>query len=247
MARKPKRVRSYAPGFAHSIATNEFGFYCLPEAYVKREAPRVLARGGVYERDTLQLLRRLLKGGGDAISGGAFIGDFLPALSQALVPDARLYSFEPNPNSAAAARFTIALNDLDNVVLQETAVSSEAGHLKLQTEGEDGRALAGSSRIVGADATGDTVEVAVSRLDDMVPKSRKLALIHLDVESHEIAALSGAERILNMYAPVLVLEAPKRWMRRGIEAHLAEFHANLGYTYCGLIDRNAVYRALGSG
>ena len=244
MAGRKSALQALTPDYPHTIATNEYGFYCVPDAFSKREVPQILARGAVYEPDTLNLLRRLAGRGGDVISGGAFVGDFLPALAEVLDPGAKLHTFEPHPDTYRAAAFTLALNDLKGVTLHPVAVSSAAGTLKLQTESEAGQPLAAAARIVGADATGATVDVDVCRLDDLVAKSRKVSVLHLDIEDHEIAALSGAERIIEDNAPVVILEAAKRWKQRAIATHLNEYHPEHGYAFCGQVDNNSVYLAL---
>ena len=58
------------PDFPYSLACNAYGFYCVPDAYRNREVPMILARGGIYEPDTLRLIRRMAKGG-DVVAGGA--------------------------------------------------------------------------------------------------------------------------------------------------------------------------------
>ena len=98
--------------FKHRTFVNEYGFYCVPDEYAKREIPTILAKGKVYEPNTLKLMRRHI-GDGDIVTGGAFIGDFFPALSSALRPGARLISFEPNPLSFAAAQATIKTRQTD--------------------------------------------------------------------------------------------------------------------------------------
>lgn len=241
---KKKALGAYAPDYPHSVAANAYGFYCVPDAYKKREAARELINGLVYEPGTLGLLRRLARQGGDVITGGAFVGDFSPALSEAMGKGARLHTFEPNPMSKQAVRYTLALNRLTNVAFHEVGIGAVPGQLKLQVAKEDGTPMAGTSKIVGADAMGETVDVEISTLDDLVDVSRRVSVIHLDIEGHEVAALSGAERIIQEEAPDLVLEAPKRWMQRAIEKHLREYHSDLDYTLCGSIDRNAIYRAL---
>lgn len=64
----------------------ENGFYCAPDALKGREVPDLLSSGGVYEPTTLGLRVRISRRGGDAITGATFIGNFLPALSEALAP-----------------------------------------------------------------------------------------------------------------------------------------------------------------
>ncbi len=246
MAKTPKQVplETKAPDFEFSISSNEYGFYCVPAVYARREAPRTLSKGDVYEAATVALIRRLIARGGDVVSGGAFIGDFFPGVRDALTDDAELHSFEPNPYTREATQYTIALNDLDRVNLHPCAVGAETGQVALQVENAQGVAMAGTSRIVDGEAQGTTVPVDVARLDDLIPEERRVSVIHLDVEGYEVPALKGAERILNTHAPCLVLEAGKLWMRRQIQGYLSTTHPDLGYTFCGMVNKNAVYRAI---
>lgn len=246
MAKLPKKIalNACAPDFEFAISTNEYGFYCVPSTYARREAPRMLSKGEVYEAATVALIRRVIERGGDVVSGGAFIGDFFPGLSDALTDGAEIHSFEPNPYTRAATQYTIALNELDRINLHTCAVGAEPGEVSLQVENARGVAMAGTSKIVDGDIQGVTIPVDIAPLDDLIAKERSVSLIHLDVEGYEVPALAGAGRILEANAPYLVLEAGKQWMRRQIEVHLNTAHPNLGYVFCGMVNRNAVYRAL---
>jgi FkbM family methyltransferase len=226
--------------FEYSIGANEYGFYCVPAAYARREIPQLLARGEVYEPNTLRLMRRRA-GGGDIVTGGAFIGDFFPALSEALAAGARIVSFEPNPLSFAAARATIALNGLENVQLAQVAVSDAPGRLHLQTAREGGSASAARAKIVDDPAEGDTIEVEVTTLDALVPEDRAVSILHLDVEGHEKPALLGARRIVETHRPLIVLEAERPWQRNMYADFLAESFPGTPYRLSGTMERNAFY------
>ncbi|WGW04550.1 FkbM family methyltransferase [Tropicibacter oceani] len=226
--------------FKHRTFVNEYGFYCVPDEYAKREIPKILAHGGVYEPNTLKLMRRRV-GDGDIVTGGAFIGDFFPALGSALAPGARLISFEPNPLSFAAAQATIALNGLTNVDLAPVAVGEAPAKLHLQLARQGGSATAARAKIVENAGDGETIEVDVVPLDTLVDKGRKVSVLHLDVEGHEKAALLGAQRIIQDCRPMIVLEADRKWMRNMYLDFLNEHFGDLGYRYCGGMERNAFY------
>ncbi len=228
--------------FEHRICVNEYGFYCVPVEYDNREIPKLLADGAVYEPGTLQLMRRRVSSG-DIVTGGAFIGDFFPALCEALDPDARVISFEPNPLSFAAAKQTIALNGLTNVTLHPVAVGEAAGQLPLQLSRKGGSASAARARIVESGDEGETVNVDVVTLDSLVPADRQVSILHLDVEGFEKPALLGASRLIQDNAPMIVLEAEKRWQRNMYLDFLGEHFPALGYRFCGGMERNAFYLA----
>lgn len=234
------------PDFEHFIAANEYGFYCVPTAFRKRKVPEMLRAGEVYEPITLQFLRRHI-GTGDIVTGGVFVGDFLPALAEVLAPKAQIHTFEPNPVTFQAAQYTIAINKLKSINLHEVAVGEKDETLKLQTmrEGRPG-ALAASAKITDRDLAGHkTIDVAVKTLDSLVPKSRKVSLLHLDVEGFELPALKGATRIITNCAPILVLETGGRKQRRQYREYLAEAFPDAGYVLTSQIEENGIYIPLG--
>ncbi|WP_323768934.1 FkbM family methyltransferase [Marinovum sp.] len=232
--------------FHHGFAVNEFGFYCIPDAVRQREVCKLLLQGEVNEPRTLNLIRRLARGG-DVISGGAFVGDFLPAISQALAPGALLHSFEPNPMSQTATHVTIALNRLANVRFHPVAVGEADGHLPFKVTRPGGEAMGGISRVVAEHQQGVTVEVPVRRLDDLVDASRRVSVLHLDVEGHEGPALQGATGIVTRDRPALILEATRFRQARALKAHLSETFRDIGYQLVGTMERNVFFLPEGLG
>ncbi|WP_428927272.1 FkbM family methyltransferase [Marinibacterium sp. SX1] len=235
------------PAFGHFIAQNRHGTYCVPEDYAHREVPTILAAGEVYETDTLDFLARLYPGG-DIVSGGAFVGDFLPFLSRLVAADSRVISFEPHPISWHAAQRTLRLNELTNVDIAPVAVGARAETLPLRVAKPNGRPLAAAARLVpGAENTDGMVNVDVVRLDDMLDGGRWVSILHLDVEGHEEAALRGAQGLLQRCRPFVVLEAaaPKRQAQRidGYLAILRELAPEAGYDKQDIIasDGNVVF------
>ncbi|WP_417526049.1 FkbM family methyltransferase [Marinovum sp.] len=235
-----KGAETAGPDFGYTTAVNEYGFYCVPDAYARREVPRVLLSGGVYEPDTLRLMRRWVRDG-DIITGGTFVGDFLPALSQVMASGATVHSFEPAPLSHAAAQITITLNRLDNVALHPVAVGAEPGTLHLQTVSDSGRPMAARARVVDSAIEGQTESVPVVPIDDLVDASRRVSILHLDLEGHEWPGILGAQRVIETRRPLIVLEADKPWAQRAYEAQLSEHFPGLGYRLVGLMERNAFY------
>ena len=227
----------------HTLATNCYGTYCVPDAFKKREVPKLLRMGEVYEQATLSFLRRHL-GTGDIITGGAFVGDFFPALHEALAKKARLHSFEPFPTSFDATAHTMALNNLDRVTLHRCAVGKEAGFAPLAiARGKNNASLAAGMHITeDTDTTLHTINVPIVPIDDLVPASRKVSILHLDVEGFEADALRGAARVLAKSKPIVVLEGPKRYHVRNYLATLNEAAPDADYVHAGRIDHNSVFR-----
>ncbi len=234
-----------APNFENKTFSNEYGFYCVPLEFTGREVPELLRRGEVYEPKTLALMRRIA-GDGDIVSGGGFIGDFFPALSEALAPGAILHSFEPNPISHSAALQTIAMNGLQNVSMGNVAVGAEHAVLPLRVSRGKDEAMAARAKIVEGVSDSGTIDVEVTTLDDLIDPSRNVSVLHLDIEGHELPALKGAQALIQRCKPIIILEAAKPRMRRMYATALRQMFPGLNYEMSGRIERNCVYRATAS-
>lgn len=246
MARAATKTKppAAAAAFEFTISTNEYGFYCVPREYHGRGIPSLLASGAVYEPKTLRFLRRHL-GTGDIVTGGAFVGDFFPALCQRLDPKAHLHSFEPVSLSYQACLETIRLNGLKNVKLHNVAVGDREDTVSMQVARPGGKRIAAGEKII-ADAPADHPQfesVPLVTIDSLVPKSRKVSVLHLDVEGFEGKALIGAARILADHAPLVVLESGKAWRNRTYLDELATLAPKAGYRLVGEIEKNAIFLA----
>lgn len=180
---------------------NEFGVYCVPRAAAHRPASRAVLAGKVYEPDTIAFLRGNAAGG-DIIHAGTFFGDFLPALASVAN---HVWAFEPNPANHECARETVKRNTLENVSLVHAAVSDASGEVRLKVKGSFGRELGGASHLVASSDLRATAVPAV-RIDDAVPGSAQVTVLHLDVEGHESLALTGAMETIRRCRPIIVLE-----------------------------------------
>lgn len=233
-----------ALSFPHVIRSNEYGFYCVPESYFDRDIVQLILEGNVYEPMTLRFLRRQI-GQGSIVTGGAFIGDFLPALHDALSDEARIICFEPVPMNFEALSETVRLNGLDRVEAHNVAVSDEDGDMTMMITRPSGKPIAAGERIVeDREADGERyISIPTRQIDALVPETADVSILHLDVEGHEEMALRGAAALLKRCMPLVVLEAGKAWRRRTFEQALQELAPDAEYTFCGEIEYNAIFRA----
>lgn len=221
-----------------SIYQNTYGRYSVPDGLDARPAVRLVKAGDVYEPKTIAFMRQMV-GAGDIIHAGTFFGDFLPGLSSAMAPDARIWAFEPNPDSYAHAQRTIELNEISNVTLTNAALSNQTGKIHFRTHKEDGEALGGHSHFVEAPGKGvETVEAVM--LDYAVPMDRPISILQLDVEGLEGEAMQGAYHIINRWKPILILEEFDRirWINKTFPRvkydRVSRVHGNLVYLPEGL-------------
>ena len=214
------------------LATNQYGAYAVPRSSAHRPAAQTILGGGVWEAETVELLRRC-DPDSDVVHAGTFFGDFLPALGRSRGAGARVYAFEPNSENYRCAQITVLLNDLNNVVLTHAGLDAKSGAGELAVRSADGLALGGISHLVSSgDAASELTErVSLTSVDEAVPADRRVGLIHLDVEGHEQAALEGALETIRRCRPLLVLESPPGadWF----DQHLGALHYRATDKVCG--------------
>ena len=217
-----------------SLAYNEFGAYCLPLSSQHRTLNQKVLKGQVFEPDTLRYMRENVKDG-DIIHAGTFFGDFLPALSNGISDKAKIWAFEPNPESFRCAQITMLLNDIQNINLQQAGLGDTSAKINLTTKNKKGVSLGGSSTIGGLGKAGETTEeISILTIDEAVPGDRNISIIQLDVEGFEKQALIGALKTIKRCRPILILEddhglTKSEWFRNNILSLNYELGTNLHY------------------
>lgn len=223
------------------VAYNKYGAYCVPVSSLHRPAAQAVLSGRIWEPRTLEFMTSYCKDG-DIVHAGTFFGDFLPALVAGLAEGAKVWAFEPNPESYRCAAITIQLNGLTGVELINAGLGEHPGSQTLVTHDFSGVPLGGASQVVPGpsddwEARGShTVPVQIVTIDDAVPQHRPVSIIQLDVEGFEKRALTGALRTIRRHRPILVTESlPKgKW----ISEHLSP----LGYRITETMAENTILR-----
>lgn len=223
------------------LAYNRFGGYLVPNSSSHRPAAQLVLDSQVYEADTIDFVRAHC-GEGDIVHAGAYFGDFLPALSSGCAPGAIVWAFEPNGENYRCAEVTALINNLRNVRLHHAGLGERDADAFIRIKDTDGRALGGASSIVGSPDHRPDLDQAVElvAIDHVVPRRRHVAVIQLDVEGHEQAALAGALATIRRCRPLIVIEVlpasdllDSEWFRSNIQ--------DLGYEQTEAIDGNVVF------
>lgn len=203
-------------------ARNRWGLYCVPMELRAKLPARQVLRGGIWQPETLDLLRRLARQG-DVVHAGASFGPFLPGVSEALADGCLLWALEPHPAVFKAAEATAKLNKLETIELHDVSIA-------------DRDAL---GYLPDATATRPGTEMLASqvRLDALIPPRRPVSVIHLAFTEGVMPALEGARRLIASRRPLLIVEKslPGDWLSR---------HICTGYEGVGAIGRNQVYRCV---
>lgn len=161
-----------------------------------------------FEEHELRFAMRQAQRGGTILDVGANIGVFTVACARAARGVGQVIALEPSPATFAKLRVTCARLGLQNVELLRIAAADENGPARFMAAGTH------ELRQHLADARGDgsgTIEVQTRRLDDVCgDRVPDVTLLKLDVEGHEVQALTGASRILANGRVHLIVEVNPR-------------------------------------
>jgi FkbM family methyltransferase len=200
--------------FRHSISRPRFpvrlrfGAWWVPRKEVVGEG--VLA--GTFETAELTFVGRFLKPGMTVLDIGAHHGLYTLLASKQVGSKGRVFAFEPSPRERSALRLHVRLNKglsfSGNVTVQRFAVGNEDVEVDLFVA-DDWAAGYNSLRPPNVSAPTSTTRVHMVRLDDWLARHKidHVDFIKLDIEGAELAALRGAQKLLEVRPrPVLLVE-----------------------------------------
>lgn len=146
-----------------------------------------IARLGIHELAVTETMYRLVRAGDTTIDLGANLGYDTSLLAHRAGPEGGVHAFEPHP--ALRERLRRNVGHLRGVRIYERAVSDHEGDGFLH-QPED------FAVNMGASSLGDNgIPIAITTLDATIP-DEPIRLMKIDIEGHELAALSGGDRTL---------------------------------------------------
>jgi FkbM family methyltransferase len=155
-----------------------------------------------FEHRELRFAMDRARGGGLILDVGANIGLYTVACARAAGPAGRVIALEPGPATFEKLAETCRQLHLTNVTALNLAASRAAGVARLAASRPDREV---QQRLIENGDAG--VPVQTCRLDDVCGDDVKaVTLLKIDVEGHEVAALEGAERILENGRAHLIVE-----------------------------------------
>lgn len=192
----------------------------------------ILYRYGHHEPD-IELCSRLLSPGDIFVDGGANVGLYTLVAAERVGPTGKVIAFEPGRDVRLSLLENVVLNKLGQVQVLPFALSSQQGEASFRVFGIGG---AGLNHLAPGDGeAGDLETVLLTTLDTVVvgDDRRRLALIKLDLEGAEHAALLGARALLRDRRPDLILEIePSHLARMGSTAgDVSTLLRELGYSF----------------
>jgi FkbM family methyltransferase len=186
-----------------------------------------LHRLGWMGQDEAIMLRKLVRPGMQVVDVGANIGLYSLLLASLVGPGGSILAFEPEPNLFAILRENCLRNNVTNIVPFPCAL----GQLKTVASFHRSAFNSGDNRLGQASLGHEMVTVKVERFDDLQPDS-KPDFVKIDVQGHELGALSGMERALSANPAVRIFFefAPAALRRAGTAPDLLlEFFRERGF------------------
>jgi FkbM family methyltransferase len=181
----------------------------------------VAAFTGTYDRDEVALLASHLRPGTVALDIGASLGLYTVQLAEwARSLQARVIAVEPIPANAAIIRANIDRNGLGAYAsVMELALGIEDSSVIMRVERgglgnatvATGVAEAEMARHASNGGLGAGVEIAVKPLDSL-SFDAPVSVVKMDAEGFEMDILSGADRFIARYRPVIFAEFSEEWM-----------------------------------
>lgn len=166
--------------------------FSFPHNYIRRWKLDML--GGLYERETYELFKKILKPGMTVIDIGAHIGYFTRLFSECTGRSGKVYAFEPDPENFALLQKNT--KHLKNTILLNLAVTDK----KKTTDFYRSEKTGCHSLAPNDTRKREVISVESTTLDTEFSsrKVEKIDIIKIDIEGGEIPALHGARHLLSI-------------------------------------------------
>lgn len=159
-----------------------------------------LHRAGLMGKKEMPVLEKLVEPGMQILDVGANIGLYTLLLARLTGEAGHVFAFEPEPNLFSVLCENCAANNAVNVTPFQCAAGDANGRATFQRATFN----SGDNRLGGSKPGAQSIEVEVARLDEVLPV-QTVQFIKLDVQGHELAALTGMQQVLASSPDVRVL------------------------------------------
>jgi FkbM family methyltransferase len=174
--------------------------YRLARRLVGRPQPAIQDPNTTYDRQTIEVMARVLSRHSGCIDLGAHKGDILRHMVR-MAPDGTHHAFEPLAHMADELR-----TRFKRVHVHQMAVSDRSG----VSENDPGYSGLRRREYDRPDPRIRAIQVAVTTLDEVIPADQPIRFVKIDIEGGEYHALKGAVNTIQRWRPVIVFEAGSR-------------------------------------
>lgn len=184
-----------------------------------------------YEPEVAAIFSSVLSKGATAFDIGGHVGYYTVFSSRLVGSTGAVHCFEPMPHLFKRLEANVRLNSLDNVVMNNKALSSGEGVLSIYPANKDNSGNSSLIQRINTEAV--PLEVKATTIDAYVEMNNieHVELIKIDVEGAELFVLQGGIQTLKMYRPDIICEVfPELLYKVGAsEKRISELFESLGY------------------
>ncbi|KYG64752.1 hypothetical protein AZI86_11130 [Bdellovibrio bacteriovorus] len=160
-----------------------------------------------YESENQKYISRVLSNDSVFLDVGANVGIY-SVLAAMEGPNTKVYAFEPDSKSRECIQANIDHNGLNNIKIVSEALSDREGTavFYMDQNNHGGNSLNKDS--IPNVETAKKVSVSLTTMDLFVKKEdlKKIDLIKIDVQEHEVEVLNGAIETLKKFRPIVLIE-----------------------------------------
>lgn len=137
---------------------------------------------------------------------GANIGETSLRLAQKVLPQGKVYAFEPSQFNYKLLQNNLSLNNLNHITAYPLGIGAAEGEFTLYTIDQHNKGKNKISDHKTVSAKSETIKLTT--IDQFVASNQlaKVDLIKLDIEGFEMKALQGGQETLNKFRPKLFIE-----------------------------------------
>lgn len=185
---------------------------------------------GVFEPCEAWLFTQLIKPGMTIVDAGANIGQYTLLAAKCTGDTGTVHAFEPAPSVFERLSHNVACNGFTNVRLNRAALWCEdLDRISLGLDDEERSNVSRYTILSNA----NTISAPSVRLDSYAERCAlaRLDFLKIDIEGAEPFAIAGANKVLEKFGPLILLEvSPERLSRVGTQTRdLVATLSELGY------------------
>ena len=164
----------------------------------------LIAQGDWFERE-IEFWRNNIQEGMTIIDVGANAGVYAFSAAKRVGATGKVLAIEPFSECVNYLKETCQVNQFDWVKVCAGAASDRNGKAKLSVDSENE-----TNEVVADDSavSGSFEEVDCFTLDSLLDKNdvKRVDLLKIDAEGHELQVLKGSDRLLTEFAPIILYE-----------------------------------------
>ncbi len=157
---------------------------------------------GLWEHRKQFAMKKHVSKGMVAYDVGAFHGYYSLVLSQLVGKEGLVYSFEPARENFEFLKDVVALNNLNNVQLNQKAVGGQDGEVYCNLDKSN--PMAGC--IYDSSEEGYKVEITTMNSFALNGKNKKPDVVKMDIEGFEFDALKAMDKVIDLCHPIFFID-----------------------------------------